>query len=156
MSPLRAAVIAEARTWLGTPFHHKQGLKGVGVDCLHLWWRSGEAAGAMEKISKRELRGFWPHYGRRPDPVRMRAALETFRMVEISEHEALPGDVLWTHWGNEIPVHFAIVSAFEFRPTIIHAVLNYEVVEHTLAAEWPGRIDSFWRYPLIAAEEACA
>jgi NlpC/P60 family putative phage cell wall peptidase len=29
----RAAVAAEARTWLGTPYAHGQRLKGVGADC---------------------------------------------------------------------------------------------------------------------------
>ena len=26
-------VVREAKTWLGTPFHHQGRLKGVGVDC---------------------------------------------------------------------------------------------------------------------------
>ena len=29
----RAAVIAEARSWLGTPYHNCADIKGVGVDC---------------------------------------------------------------------------------------------------------------------------
>lgn len=29
----RAAVIAEARTWLGTPFRDQADIKGVGIDC---------------------------------------------------------------------------------------------------------------------------
>ncbi len=29
----RHELIAEARTWLGTPYHHKGRVKGVGVDC---------------------------------------------------------------------------------------------------------------------------
>ena len=32
----REQVVAEARSWLGTPFQHQQALKGVGVDCLTL------------------------------------------------------------------------------------------------------------------------
>ena len=28
-----AAVVAEARTWLRTPYHHEADIKGVGVDC---------------------------------------------------------------------------------------------------------------------------
>jgi hypothetical protein len=28
--------IAQARTWIGTPFHHQGRLKGVGCDCLGL------------------------------------------------------------------------------------------------------------------------
>ena len=28
----RSALIAEARSWLGTPWHHQASLKGVGCD----------------------------------------------------------------------------------------------------------------------------
>ena len=28
------AIIAEARSWLGTPWHHQASLKGVGCDCI--------------------------------------------------------------------------------------------------------------------------
>jgi cell wall-associated NlpC family hydrolase len=30
---IRAAVVAEARSWLGTPFHHQGRVKAAGVDC---------------------------------------------------------------------------------------------------------------------------
>lgn len=32
----RAAVVAEAATWIGTPYHHQGRVKGVGVDCAML------------------------------------------------------------------------------------------------------------------------
>lgn len=32
----REAVIAAARSWLGTPYHHQASRKGVGCDCLGL------------------------------------------------------------------------------------------------------------------------
>lgn len=35
----RNAVLAEAMTWLRTPYHKNQGLKGVGVDCV--WFLIG-------------------------------------------------------------------------------------------------------------------
>ncbi len=31
-----ASVIAAARTWIGTPYHHQASMKGVGADCLGL------------------------------------------------------------------------------------------------------------------------
>ena len=33
---VRAAVLAEARSWLGTPYRHQASRKGVGCDCLGL------------------------------------------------------------------------------------------------------------------------
>ena len=35
-SHTRDDVVAVARTWLGTPYHHQASLKGVGTDCLGL------------------------------------------------------------------------------------------------------------------------
>jgi NlpC/P60 family putative phage cell wall peptidase len=33
---LRAAIIAEAKSWVGTPFAHRAMVKGAGVDCAQL------------------------------------------------------------------------------------------------------------------------
>ena len=30
----RLAVVAEAESWLGTPYHHEARIKGHGVDCV--------------------------------------------------------------------------------------------------------------------------
>lgn len=32
----RAAIVAEANAWLGTPYHHHGRIKGVGVDCAQI------------------------------------------------------------------------------------------------------------------------
>lgn len=32
--PRRELVVKEALSWLGTPYHHKQHVKGAGVDCV--------------------------------------------------------------------------------------------------------------------------
>ena len=41
----RAAVVTEAKTWIGTPFHHAARVKGAGVDCLMLLAEVYERAG---------------------------------------------------------------------------------------------------------------
>ena len=33
---MRARIVAEARTWLKTPYHHMARIKGAGVDCLQI------------------------------------------------------------------------------------------------------------------------
>lgn len=32
----RTAIVAEAMSWIGTPYHHQASLKGAGCDCLGL------------------------------------------------------------------------------------------------------------------------
>ena len=48
--PRRAAVIAEARAWWRTPYHHMGRSRGVGVDCLTLLAEVYEAAGVIPHI----------------------------------------------------------------------------------------------------------
>ena len=42
---LREAVVTEAASWIGTPFHHAARVKGAGVDCLMLLAEVYERAG---------------------------------------------------------------------------------------------------------------
>ena len=35
-NPPEEAIIAAAKEWRGTPYHHQQSQKGVGCDCLGL------------------------------------------------------------------------------------------------------------------------
>lgn len=47
MTPLRSLVCAEARSWLGTPYHHAADIKGVGVDCAMLLVRVAVSSGLV-------------------------------------------------------------------------------------------------------------
>ena len=40
-------VVAEAKTWLRTPYHHAADIKGVGVDCAMILLRVYQAVGAV-------------------------------------------------------------------------------------------------------------
>ena len=53
MAPItRSRIVAIARGWLGTPYHHGASLKGAGTDCLGL------------------VRGIWRElHGGEPEPV---------------------------------------------------------------------------------------
>ena len=46
----RSVVIAEAETWLRTPYHHMGRVKGGGTDCLMLLAEVYEAAGVIPHI----------------------------------------------------------------------------------------------------------
>jgi len=46
----RAAVVAEAMTWHGTPYHHHGRIKGVGVDCAMLLAEVFQACGLVERV----------------------------------------------------------------------------------------------------------
>ena len=55
----RAAVVAAARSWIGTPYHHAADVKGVGVDCAMLLVRVYSDLGLID----RSIRGPTPATG---------------------------------------------------------------------------------------------
>jgi cell wall-associated NlpC family hydrolase len=52
----RALVVQEARSWLGTPYHHHGRVKGVGVDCAQLLCAVFETCGLVPHVDT----GFYP------------------------------------------------------------------------------------------------
>lgn len=153
LHPLREAVIREGREWANpcTPFHHQARVKGAGVDCLGLVWAVGEAVQVMRPVSAKDAKPFWAFYGRRPNPPKMRACLARFLVELPPDATPLPGDIAWMHWGNEMPIHMALIGlASDLRETLIHSVWNMGVIEHGFTDVFRERVTSYWRYPAIA------
>lgn len=50
LDPRRGAVVAEAKTWLLTPYHHMGRVKGAGADCLTMLAEVYERAGITGHI----------------------------------------------------------------------------------------------------------
>ena len=55
----RAAVVAEARSWIGTPYHHAADVKGAGVDCAMLLVRVYADLGFVEPFDPRPYPPDW-------------------------------------------------------------------------------------------------
>src|SRR5215470_15633071 len=104
----RSALVAEARSWIGTPYRHQASLKGVGCDCLGL------------------VRGVWRALcGAEPEPVppyspdwaeaeKIDALAQAGRrhFIEIAPGHVQSGDVLLFRWRASLPAkHAAIVTA---------------------------------------------
>lgn len=146
----RAAVLEEARLWLGTPYKHQHMLRGVGVDCIGLVWGVGEGAGVL--TVDRAVAAQFMGYSRTPNPRRMKLALETF-FVPAGD-DVLPGDFAWIAWdaARNLPQHLAILGEKRGKPTLIHAdSVQGKCIEHGFTMEWPGLVRSWWRYPGVVA-----
>lgn len=144
----REAIVAEARTWLGTPFMHQQSAKGVGVDCVGVILGVGRELGMLE-ISEQEWAPF-AAYTRQPNPARMRKAMRRFLDESLCDPGSIPaiGSIGWFGWRADLPMHLAIVSEFQGRPTMIHAFeLQKFCVENSIDETWRGRVDSWWQFP---------
>lgn len=55
----RAAVVAEARSWIRTPYHHAADVKGHGVDCAMILIRVYSAVGLIEPFDPRPYTRDW-------------------------------------------------------------------------------------------------
>lgn len=118
MGPRRTAVIAEAMTWIGTPFHHAARVKGAGVDCLMLLAEVYERAGVTGHIAPPFYVPDW-HLHR--DAEKYLEGLASYTMaIEAPE----PGDIALFKHGRTFS-HGAIVIEW---PRVIHAYWAIGVV----------------------------
>jgi cell wall-associated NlpC family hydrolase len=118
----RAAVIAEAKTWLRTPYHHRAHVKGGGVDCAYLLIEVYHACGLIPSIDP----GEYP-----PDWMMHREEERYLGWVKKFAHEVetpRPGDIALYHVGRCF-AHGAIVVDW---PTIIHAYIREKNVQISL------------------------
>jgi NlpC/P60 family putative phage cell wall peptidase len=116
----RAAVVAEARTWLGTPYHHEARLKGIGVDCAQLL-AGIFSAPSVALIAPPQIPHYPPDWHLHRDAERyLGIILAHAREFDPPAAGPLPGDVVLWKFGRCFS-HGAIVLAW---PTVIHAYVG--------------------------------
>lgn len=139
----RDGIVAAARTWIGTPYHHQASLKDVGCDCLGLLrgvWREvmGEEPEAPPNYS-------WDWAEATGEETLRDAAARHLEPVELTAWRA--GDVLLFRMSRTAPAkHCAIVSE-EWLPRMVHAWTGYAVAEVDMIAYWRRRIAYAFRFP---------
>lgn len=127
-----ADIVTEARTWVGTPFHHQARLKGVGVDC------AGVVIGVAHALGLSDFDTTC--YGREPHRGQLRALLDE-HMDKVAEPQ--PGDVLVMVFDIE-EQHLAILTDSN---TLIHAYEKVgKCVEHRYSDVWAARTRAAYRY----------
>jgi len=139
----REAVLAEARSWIGTPYQHQASAKGAGCDCLGLVrgvWRA--LYGAEPEASP----PYTPDWAERHGAETLLEAARR-HLVETANEEAAPGDVLLFRMDARSPVkHAAILDA---DGCIIHAYWGRAVVRSRLAPWWRARWAATFQFPDI-------
>ena len=106
----RADLIAEARSWIGTPWRHQAAIKGVGADCV------GFVRGAAEPFVGEipitaDYTTTWQLYRAEPRMYREFAA----RCQEVSLDRIKPGDILLFGFGKG-PAHHCGYAAPQASP----------------------------------------
>lgn len=151
----RAKVVAVARCWVATPYHHRAHVLGGGVDCAQLLNQAFAGAGLIDEVDLGNYSIDW-HCHRNEEKYLAVVAHYCQRVDDGSDRSlndragflAQPGDILVFRHGRTFS-HGAIVSQW---PYIIHAYFRARMVEEvsiygTEMATKPLRVYSFWGTP---------
>ncbi|GGC70277.1 peptidase [Siccirubricoccus deserti] len=135
-----ATVAAEARLWIGTPWHHQARLRSVGVDC------GGLVVGVARDLGL-PLDDYPPGYGRHPDGRSLRAWIEArFTRIAAMEEGAMP----LMEFTPGLPQHVGIVTRLAGGWGLVHAWAQLRrVVEHPITDDWTARICRDGAGPLV-------
>ena len=133
---MRDKVIQEARTWLGTPYHHHAAVKGSGVDCAQFLIEVYAAAGVIEKIDV----GEYPHDWHLHQSAELYLGWIQKYCTKTETPKA--ADIALFCFGRCVS-HAAIIV--NWPGEVIHSYLRQGVVLASAeGAELRGRLHSFW------------
>lgn len=139
--PTRALIIAEARSWIGTPYRHQASLKGAGCDCLGLVRGVFRALYGEEPEATPPYAPDWAEASRRETLAEAAAR----HLAPVAFVQAMPGDVLLFRWRAHLPAkHAAILTA---RNRMVHAHDGAAVAEIAFAPWWRRRLAFAFRFP---------
>ncbi|MEO8242157.1 MAG: NlpC/P60 family protein [bacterium] len=139
-----AAVVAEARKWLGTPYRHQGTRRGAGTDCLGLVRGVWRAVVGQEPTLIPAYSEDWSEPQR--EEALLDAAMRWLRPKPISSTDI--GDVLvFRMRSNNVAKHLGIVAELQNQPTFLHAYTGHGVVETYLTLPWSRRVVGRFEFP---------
>jgi len=122
----RMLVIQCARSWIGTPFHHRARVKGSGVDCIQLIVAAYEEAGVLRDV---EVPPYPPDFMLHQEAERYITGVVLHASeIPLEGNYPAPGDVVLWKFGKCFS-HGALVSSW---PNVIHAYARRPVLEENL------------------------
>ncbi|WBU31748.1 NlpC/P60 family protein [Rhodopseudomonas palustris] len=140
----RDALVAEARSWIGTSYRHQASVKGVGCDCLGLVRGVWRACLGNEPETPPPYAPDWAEAG--GDETLAAAALRHLAPVPCDAFDK--GDVLLFRWRDGcVAKHAAIASS---ATTMIHAHDGAAVCEVAITPWWRRRLAYAFTFPGVA------
>ncbi|KAF0171998.1 MAG: hypothetical protein FD162_2635 [Rhodobacteraceae bacterium] len=139
-----AAIVAAARSWIGTPYLHQASTKAAGTDCLGLLrgvWR--EVIGA-EPVAVPAYSADWSEASGREDLL---AAASAWLIAKPLTEEA-PGDVLLFRMRpGAVAKHLGGAARVGSDASFVHAYTGHGVVETALSTPWRRKIVARFQFP---------
>jgi len=139
--PRRQQVIAIARRWIGTPYHHQASRPGIGTDCLGLVrgiWRElyGSDPGAGANYSRD-----WAEVTKQESILAGAAR----HLLSATDGEPAAGRILVFRFRPASPAkHLAICTG---ATLMIHAMEGHPVAEVPIVPWWRRRIAGVFEFP---------
>lgn len=134
---LRMQIVAEAMTWLCTPYIHLGAVKGVGVDCAMLLIEIYKNFGFVP--AGYDPRPYEPEWYLHRDEALYMAGMER-NSRRIEAHQVRPADIAMFNFGRHA-AHGAIVIDDNL---ILHANRVHGNVELHERRALDHRLDSYW------------
>ena len=134
------AIVAAARSWIGTPYRHQASVKGVGCDCLGLLrgvWR--EVVGPEPEA----VPAYAPDWAEAGGDGLLAAARR--HLVEAPDGIA-PGRVLLFRFRDHLPAKHCAIAAS--ATTMIHAHDGAAVAEVAIRPWWGRHLAGVFAFPV--------
>ncbi|ABN76253.1 peptidase [Cereibacter sphaeroides] len=139
-----ADVVAEARSWLGTPYVHQASARGAGADCLGLLrgiWRS------LIGPEPLKVPAYTPDWSEPSGHEELMAACDRC-LVRKPLGAAAEGDVLLFRMRpGAVAKHLGILVRPGPNASFIHAYGGHGTVESPLSEPWAERIAARYAFP---------
>lgn len=147
------AVVAEIRTWLGTPYHHQASVRGVGADCGGVQRGSADALGIvwpgiLDPFATVFLNADWYHHTRREWFLEFLQQIPA--LVQVPKDDLRLADTLLFRWPGKPHAHTGIVSAMEPSLKMIHSDYKRGVMEEPLTPTWLRLLGAAFRLRVFA------
>lgn len=144
--PTNEQIVEEARSWIGTPYHHQAAVKGVGCDCL------GFVRGVYEALGYDKIEDIPPYSRSWGESDGQELMLEAARkyLIESMIDGYWPGCVVVFRFRHyTVAKHVAIIS---YNGRMIHAIEGSPVSEVSLNKSWVRRIAGVFVFPPLEGE----
>ena len=132
-------VVAAARGWVGTSYHHQQSSKGHGADCL------GLVRGVWREVCGEE-REIVPNYGSSWKSGQADLLISALRRNLEPVAEIKAGRVLAFRYRQGLPVHHVAIATS--AQTMIHAYHQRAVFEVEIIPFWKRKLVACFEFPL--------
>lgn len=142
ISAQRAAIVTEAQSWLGTPFHHRAQLKGVGVDCAQLLIACYATIDVPRPLVGEYAADWFLHEGS-DDLTRFERWVAHYC---VPTTDPQPGDLALFRYGRAVSHGAIVVDVSGEHPVVIHSFRELGVVLGSLAPthDLYPRLAGYW------------